>query len=549
MLTALLYLSLQIDRDSKDIMNNCFDQTTDINIFTDTNQLIITVQSLFNSECDLPSSVLVSIQLDSLVGYEPYAYAYNYNYNQTTQFIVNCTDLVKCANLKNSLSGQIFIESKSDLVIVPAGSVRISQGHTENCFYNDLTVAQIDTDLIIFKMYPTPYCTNFISVNNAGTIQLQQPLEAKVYVNYPDETMGAFENLQITMTQVLYAPDTNTPIYVTVHQNGLSEFFVSKGLKFFTFSMYFVDNGLSRIVNTYTNQYGFINEKNIYSYVEIQLKEGGFILKTLAGPDMIIENAAISVTNSYSIQMIMTTKNVSRTFEFRERVRVIVNQTYQYTEDPEPFSCSDYPGQHCDENLIKLISLPEHDVSLYMVYYQYSSDNSVFSNYSVGVNKITDSCFSGGLIDYTITNKSLNLTLYQNNASKHCVLAKDDLLAIKTTNTITKQQEQLAYINGATDINVMFQNIDLYRNPEIQVDIYRDNILEESSRIANYAIKSNSLLPQMAARIGIVSAIVFGIYIVDGLWTFVFKRQYQQYKQKKSITLKAVKTLNEEDYQ
>ncbi|CAL5987361.1 Hypothetical_protein [Hexamita inflata] len=544
-----IYFSLQIARNAKDLMNNCFDQTTDVNIFTDINQLIITVKSLYNSECDLPSSVLVSVKLDSLVDYEPYSYAYDYDYNKTTQFIVNCTDVIKCANLKNSLSGEIFIESKSDLVIIPAGSVRISQGHTENCFYNDLTVAQIATDLITFKMYPTPFCDDLISFDDSGVTKLKKPTEARVYVNYPDNTMDAFENLKITMTEVLFAPDTNTAIYVTVNQVGLSKYFMAKGLTFFTFQMYFLDNGLSRAVNTYTNQYGFTNNKNIYKYVEIQLKEGGYILKTIANKnDMLQENAAITASgsNSYLIFMVMTMKNVSRTFEFRERVTVTMNETYQYTEEPEPFSCSDYPGQNCDESLKKLISLPQKDISMFMVYYQYLPDHSVFANYSVDVDQITDSCFSGGLADYTQANKSLNLTIHLNKASQYCVLVKDDLLAIKVTNTKTKQQVQIAYINEATEINSLFSNIDLQGNPEIQVDIYRENILEESLRISNYVIKNNSLLAQMVARIGIVSAAVFVIYALDGVWIFIFKKQYKLYKQKKVKIIKEIHTLDED---
>ncbi|CAL6079608.1 Conserved_hypothetical protein [Hexamita inflata] len=553
MLTALLYLSLQIDRDSKDLMNNCFDQTTDINIFTDTNQLIITVQSLFNSECDLPSSVLVSVQLDSLVGYEPYSYAYDYDYNKTTQFVVNCTDLVKCANLKNSLSGQIFIESKSDRVIIPAGSVRISQGHTENCFYNDLTVAQIATDLVTFKMYPTPYCNDLISFDDSGVTKLKQPLEARVYVNYPDGTMGAFENLAITMTQVVYSPDTNTPILLTVQQTGQSQYFSSKGLKFFTLSLFYLDNTLKRIVDTFTNQYAFVNPKDVYSSAEVQITETGFMLKTIQGPDMVSVNQDIrnSGSNSVMIYLVMTMKNVSRTFEFRTRVKVVLNSTYQFTEDPEPYSCSDYPGQQCLENLEFVMSQPQKDVSLFLVFYLYGPAPAyeVVNNYSIGVSKISDSCFKGGLADYTIANKSLNLTIYLNNKSEYCVLVKDDLLAIKVTNTKTKEVDQVVFIYGATAINTIINDIDLKNDPEIQIDIYRENILEESLRITNYVLKQNSLVPQMAGRIGIVSAVVFFIVACDAMWMFWLKKQMQISKQRKNISLKNVKALDEEDLQ
>ncbi|CAL6079668.1 Conserved_hypothetical protein [Hexamita inflata] len=552
----MIYLisTIQIARADKDVMNNCFDQTTDINIFTDTNQIIITIQSLFNAECDLPSSVLVSVELDSLVGYEPYAYAYNYDYSKTTEFRVNCTDVVICANLKNSLSGQIFIESKSDVVIVPAGSVRVSQGHTQNCFYNDRTVALLDFDSVTFKMYPTPYCNALISYDDNGVTKLKTPTEARIYINYPDGTMEAFESLTTDMTQIVYSPDTNTPILFSGSQIGMSHYYGPKGLKYFTLALYYTDSTLTRIVNTYTNQYGFTDALNVYSSAEVQINDGGFMLKTIAGPDMATVNQIIinSGSDSVLIYLVMTTKNVSKTFEFRTRVRIILNNTqYLYNEDPEPYSCSDYPGQRCLENLATVMSMPQKDVSLFLAYYQYAPAPSyeIISNFSIQVTKISDSCFKGGLADYTEANQTLNLTIYLNDESKYCVLIKDDLLAIKVTNINTKQSQQIPFVYGAISINAFITQLDLNHDPQLQIDITRDNILEESLRISNYVLKKNSLVSQMGLRIGIVALVNFVIVALKGVWIFVVQKKYQQYKQKRGIIIKNVKALEEEDYQ
>ncbi|CAL6079584.1 Conserved_hypothetical protein [Hexamita inflata] len=520
---------LQLTRAQKDVMSNCYDQTADVNMFTDTMQIIITVKSLKNKLCDLPQGVLVSLFINGLGSYEPQAYVYDYDYNTSTTFVVNCTDVL-CLNLKDSASGQIIIESKSDVVYIPAGSIRISQGHSEDCFYNDNTVAYVMKGGIQFKMYPTPTCSNFITWNDAGVTKLLAPFAARVYINYPDNTMTTHENLAMELTQAVFAPDTipATALLFTVKNDNISKYFDVKGLKYFTLQLVYKPADILRIVQTNTNQYGLLDLTNVYTSAEIQVQPNGFILKTVPGPNIDAANQKIRdlSSDSYLIYVIMTMRNVSRTFEFRERVKIVQNNTYQFTGQPQPYSCSDYPNQKCAENLKTLMSYKSDEVSVYLAFYFYASTQNfaIMTNYTIGITKISDSCFNGGIADYYKETKSVNVSINLNTKSEYCVLVKDDLLTVKVTDTVSKEVKTLQMIYKAKAIQFSLSNFDLSKNPELQIDISRRNLLEESLRINQYVPKTNSLTGKMMQIVGCIWAANIGCVILYAVWTFWIKQ-------------------------
>ncbi|CAL6079596.1 Conserved_hypothetical protein [Hexamita inflata] len=533
-----------ITRAQKDVMSNCYDQTADVNMFTDTMQIIITVKSLKNKLCDLPQGVLVSLFINGLGSYEPQAYVYDYDYNTSTTFVVNCTDIL-CLNLKDSASGQIIIESKSDVVYIPAGSIRISQGHSEDCFYNDNTVAYVMKGGIQFKMYPTPTCSNFITWNDAGVTKLLAPFAARVYINYPDNTMTTHENLAMELTQAVFAPDTTpaTPLLFTVKNDNISKYFDVKGLKYFTLQLVYKPANILRIVQTNTNQYGLLDLTDVYTSAEIQVQPNGFILKTVPGPNMDAANQKIRDldTDSYLIYVVMTTKDVSRTFEFRERIRIVHNNTYQFTGQPQPYSCSNYPNQKCAENLARFMSFNQDEVSVFLAYYMYAPAPSfaILTNYSIGITKISDSCFNGGIADYYKETKSVNVSINLNTKSAYCVLVKDDLLTVKVTDTVSKEVKTFQMIYKAKAIQFSLSNFDLSGNPELQIDISRRNLLEESLRINQYVLKTNSLTGKMMQIVGCIWAANIGCVILYAVWTFWIKQLlYYKFKPKSNISIK-----------
>ncbi|CAL6079544.1 Conserved_hypothetical protein [Hexamita inflata] len=534
---------LLLTRSQKDVMSNCFDQKADINIFTDTMQIFITVHSLRNELCDLPRGVLVSLFINGLGTYEPQVYAYDFDYFTTTQFVMNCTDPL-CLNLKDSASGQIIIESKSDVVYIPAGSIRISQGHSEDCFYNDDTIAYIMKGGIQFKMYPTPACSNFITWIDAGVTKLLAPISARVYINYPDNTMTTHENLAMELTQDVFTPDSATSLLFTVKNDNISKYF-DKGLKFVRLQLVYKQSDILRIVETNTNQYGLLDLTNVYSSAEIQIQKNGFMLKTTPGLNMNAVNTKITNLggNSAKIFVIMSLKNVSRTFEFRERIEAVFNGTYQFSDKPQPFSCSDYSDQNCTEHLKKLMSYQLSEVSVSLAYYVYGPTYEVLTNYSIKVNKITDSCFDGGLIDYEQGKQTASVSVYLNTKSMYCVLVKDNLLTVRITNTVTKETKDFQKIFQAKSLSFQL-NLDLEGNPDLQVDIIRSSILEESIRIESYVQKSNSLAGQMMQKVGYIWACDAGIVILYGIWMFWIKNQVVCRKRKPKLVLQPI----EEDY-
>ena len=115
-------------------MDNCYDTNSDINIFADTKNIVITLQSTQQSQCRFPAGILVSLQLDGIdSNYEPQAYVYDYDYNTTTTITIPCVDSTNplsstCTDLYLATTGQIIFESKIEKTIVSAGSVRISRG-------------------------------------------------------------------------------------------------------------------------------------------------------------------------------------------------------------------------------------------------------------------------------------------------------------------------------------------------------------------------------------------------------------------------------------
>ncbi|CAL5986406.1 Conserved_hypothetical protein [Hexamita inflata] len=118
----LICIFSELTRAQKVEIFNCFTNLADINLFADTKNIIITLQTTNNQACDLPHGIKVSLQIDSLGVYEPYTYVKDYDYATTTTIYLKCSN-AGCSSIPSSASGIIIIESKTKVTRIPAGSL------------------------------------------------------------------------------------------------------------------------------------------------------------------------------------------------------------------------------------------------------------------------------------------------------------------------------------------------------------------------------------------------------------------------------------------
>ena len=90
----LLITKMELTRNEKNTIDNCYDTTSDINIYADTMVIVLTINPTLEPQCDFPAGIFVSLQLDGIDSeYEPATYVYDYDYATTKTITINCVDV------------------------------------------------------------------------------------------------------------------------------------------------------------------------------------------------------------------------------------------------------------------------------------------------------------------------------------------------------------------------------------------------------------------------------------------------------------------------
>ncbi|CAL5970187.1 Conserved_hypothetical protein [Hexamita inflata] len=193
----------ELTRAQKVEIFNCFTNLADINLFADTKNIIITLQTTNNQACDLPHGIKVSLQIDSLGVYEPYTYVKDYDYATTTTIYLKCSN-AGCSSIPSSASGIIIIESKTKVTRIPAGSVRVQRGAAHNCFNDNDTYSEQYQGYIILGTTPTYNCVDDIASTVNGVLTLNTVNAAKIYVTYSDDSMSIFQDVTLQRRMYLF---------------------------------------------------------------------------------------------------------------------------------------------------------------------------------------------------------------------------------------------------------------------------------------------------------------------------------------------------------
>ena len=101
-------------------------------------EICVILNSNNNSACNVfPSGMLVHIDLDKLIPYQPNVYLSDFNYSSTTKICVPCLDAM-CTEEQfwTSQAGIVTLESYSDYTTIAAGLVERVQANESNCFEN-----------------------------------------------------------------------------------------------------------------------------------------------------------------------------------------------------------------------------------------------------------------------------------------------------------------------------------------------------------------------------------------------------------------------------
>ncbi|CAL5970120.1 Conserved_hypothetical protein [Hexamita inflata] len=413
MFTLLIQTLNELDRLEKQVLINCFDQQADVNIFADSSDIYLTINAI-PSDCQMPYGVLVSVQLNSLGGYEPQVYLEDFEYGQTQLIIVKC-DNPSCANLKTSSAGVIVMESKTEVTYIPAGSVQISRGRSSNCFNDNDSYVELYQGSIVAVLYPTFRCINTITTTQGQQLILNTPLKAKVYITYTDNSITIHDQLIITVEHPIFVPSSefssdSVPVKVRLAHPDISQYFeqkitngtITKDMVTFQFQFYFTTGQeITKISQTTVNYYELLGIQDAFESIQLIFLSNGFAVKKQTSQNAAAGNAYLASlgVDSYQIEYTFVTYDVEKTNEFRFRLIAQGLSNGQFNDQSIINNCNlRFPNQGCDELMKKLQSwdLSELTPSITQFFY---AGNQLVTNYSKFVNEFLDSCFSTGHLD------------------------------------------------------------------------------------------------------------------------------------------------------
>ncbi|CAL6061094.1 Conserved_hypothetical protein [Hexamita inflata] len=497
----------ELIRSQKKEVFNCYDNKADINIFEDSKNIVLTLNSMHEPQCLFPHGVQVSIHLDSLITYEPSIYLYAYDYNSTQQISMVCNDL-QCSNLRNTKTGMIIIESKTRITYLKVGSVRISRGKSSNCFHDNESYVEILDGAVVAILYPTYACLE--SIVMPDTVTMKIPNYAQVYLVYNDNTVSVHDPMTIDPISLVFDPQyehesNQAAIRIKLSRPAISDGFIpsssgiARSVKKVFIKLYFSTDEsettpLIKISQTTMNFYKFVGIANAYDSLSIQLTNDGFITRKTKGALMDQSNIflnSLGVT-SYVAEYVFTLYDVKNTDKFWFRLISPKTFNYLFSENHVQSSCSvRFPGQKCNE-LTKLLS--QFDVSELQIsinFYFYANEQMV-TNYSVVVTQITDSCFAESVLHYKQMEQIANIVISANEKNKYCRIEENDALTIQISlenGTVIKTFE-LDYVSGQQ--NYQITNIDLGLKPAIQVAFNVENMLIDAITITQYELQYTS---------------------------------------------------------
>ncbi|CAL6005973.1 Conserved_hypothetical protein [Hexamita inflata] len=294
----IFYLNtlMELTRSNKIEQFNCYTSLADINLYADTQFIIVTIQSTQNPACDIPHSIKVTLQIDVLGAYEPYVYVRDYDYATTSTIRLKCND-ASCSTIANSASGIIYIESKTKVTKIPVGSVRISRGVAENCFNDNETFVELQQGSVVLNTVPTFNCLDDIAIFSNGVWTLKPVHAAKLYITYSDDTMSIHQDLIVGIQANIVEPTSQVivssiPVKIKLSNPTISTWFnqsivngiPSKDTKYFQFDLFFITDILQptpimKVAQVKSNSYtlsGFLNRTHLFHY---KLLTMDFLLK------------------------------------------------------------------------------------------------------------------------------------------------------------------------------------------------------------------------------------------------------------------------------
>ncbi|CAL5970105.1 Conserved_hypothetical protein [Hexamita inflata] len=519
----------ELARLEKQVLINCFDQSADINIFADSWDIYLTV-TFVPSECNIPHGVLVSVQLNSLGGYEPQIYLEDFNYGQTKLIIIKC-DNPSCANLKASSAGRIVMESKTEVTFIPAGSVQISRGKYSNCFNDNDSYVELYHGYIVVLLFPTFRCVNTIATAQGQQLIVNTPFKAKVFITYTDNSTTIHDSLQLTVEQSVFIPENkftpqSVPVRIKLAQPDISQYFdqkisngvITKDMKIFQIQLYFLNTNYTvpivKTTRTYINFYLLAGIQNVYSKLSLMFQANGFILKKELNQNAIAANALLTSlgVDSYQIQYTVVMYDVEKTEELRVRLIAQGLDNNQFNDVARQSNCKlRFPNQGCEELMNKLKQMNLYDTTPYITYLFYKGDQIV-TNYSKVFDEFVDSCFSTGLLEYNNYTQDLTIIINQNKASKFCTLKRNDALTVEISLGNNSQQLTsltIDYVPGVQNYSI--SGFDLTLHPEIRIQYYRSGEFQDAVSLTDYVIQVNDgLLRQELMILLYVLSVNFG---------------------------------------
>ncbi|CAL6089489.1 Conserved_hypothetical protein [Hexamita inflata] len=545
---------------------NCFDSKTDVNIFADNWQIIVTLNSVKNSQCVFPHGVLITLQMDSLGSYKPQIYIADFNYNSTKKIFMNCTD-ISCTNAKQSKSAIIIIEQKTDYTEIPVGSVRVSRGVANNCFNDNDSYVELYQGYIIVILVPVITCTqsNQITyVHPNGSLMMNTPSAAKLYMTYDDDSKSVHTKLTITLLSSLYVPSFGFNINTTVGMRlklaspEISDKFLQKlvdgvptpNLKFFHLHLYFTTDTLAPIpliktASLLMNFYSLAGLPSAYYFSSIQVISGGFIISQQMGSlgPSVNQQLVNSNIDSYYMDFIFTMYDVPRTNEFTIRLMELRTDTILQT-NTQQVTCSRFPKQECRKYMDRLGKFKITDLTGYVVYYYYSNGNYI-TNSTATIFLITDSCFEDGYLSYDPVNLVLNVTVLWHQDALGCKLVDNDALTVNiydgSNNLVfTKQTD---FLQGNQSYQITGENFSTY--PELKIQYMRYGELVDALALSSYTIIPNAGLILIQIKLVVyILAIHLSFVILYVLTKFIIIPKIQ-IARKKRPTFKKIVDVDE----
>ncbi|CAL5989248.1 Conserved_hypothetical protein [Hexamita inflata] len=525
---------------------NCYTSLADIQLYADTQKIVVTVQTTNNSACDIPHGIKVSLQIDSLGAYEPYVYVRDYDYATTTTIHLKCSNAA-CSSIPSSASGIIIIESKTKVTRIPAGSVRVSRGVAENCFNDNETYAELYQGSIVLGTVPTFNCINDIASTVNGVLTLNTVNAVKLYITYSDNSITVHQDLTVAVEADVVVPtasvtDTSVPLRIRLSSPTISTYFnqkldngvITKDMKFFRFDLYFqTDLGQStpliKVTRVTANYYSLPGFPLAYTQFTMQVLDNGFLVQKLISPNTAMYNTQITSlgVDNYVIQYTFEYANNARTDEFRNKLvaKQSLPENLLFSAGAVQRTCEvRFPNQNCIQILHDLKHKNINELYAFVTYYHYQGTNLV-ANYSVAINNIIDSCFSSGELRNDNNTKTLSITVTMNPNSYHCALVKNDQITIKiylanTSSNILIDTLVIDYVPGVQNY-LSVGNI-IEGNPEIRIHYFREGVLLDAVSLTEYIqVANNDLLMEQVYIVLKILGVHFGIVVLYLIWHFV----------------------------